>query len=73
MNYAGLRQALRLSDKFCAVESQKPMRDAQFLLIPCQFKAEAGFVKSRKPVSPSKCRQQYLAVVEEEPNLVGEP
>lgn len=26
-----------------------------------------------KPVSLSKCGQQYLAVVEEEPNLVGEP
>lgn len=73
MNYTGLGQALHLSDKFCVVESQKLRRDAQFLLTPCQFKAEVGFVKSRKPVSPSKCRQQYLAVVEEEPNLVGEP
>lgn len=49
------------------------MWGAQLFLTACEFKVEAGFVKSRKPVSLSKCRQQYLAVVEEEPNLVGEP
>lgn len=64
---------MHLSDNFCAAKSQKLMRDAQFLLTACQFKVEAGAVKSRKPVSASKCRLQYLAVVQEEPNLVGEP